>query len=123
MDTFDGLFSQSYELDKLPVDEEEELFKNLANLINDMTTDVTNDKFSHSIYDTEFPIKVAERLSTRDILKQKIEDSYAAADKVGPSGTGELEHLLDSFQQWCASKDDGSIDISNAKFVPMTNSA
>ncbi len=72
LDTFDVLFSQSYEPDKLPVDEEEELFKHLANLINDMTTDVTNDKFSHSIYDTEFPLKMAERLSTRDILKQKM---------------------------------------------------
>ena len=88
-----------------------------------MTTDVTNDKFSHSIYDTEFPLKVAERLSTRDILKQKIEDSCAAADKVGPSGTQEFGCLLDSFQQWCASKDNGSNGTSNAKVVPMTNLA
>ena len=80
-------FSQSYEPYQLSIDEEEELFVHLANTISDMTTDVTKDKFSDSIYDTEFPEIVAERLNTKDILKQKFEDFCAAADNVGADGT------------------------------------
>ncbi len=87
-----------------------------------MTTDVTNDKFSDSIYDTEFPEKVLERLNTRDMLKQKNEDCCAAADNVGVDGTRELGHLLENFQQWCARKDDVSNVDSAAKYVPMMKS-
>ena len=86
MENFDGLSSQPLEPYMLSIDKEEDLFVNLANTISNMTTDITNDKFSDSIYDTEFPEMVADRLNTRDILKQKIEDCCATADHVGADG-------------------------------------
>ena len=122
LEDFDGLFSQDYEPDDYEMDEEQNLFMNIANRICDMTTDVTNDKFSESINDTVFPELTASRFNTREMLKQKIEDCCSAADKVGADGKKELGRVLDSFQQWCATKDDGNNDDKDSKYVPMTNS-
>ena len=84
---FDGLFSQSYVPDELSIGEEQELFTGLAKAVSDMTSSVTEDKFSNSIKDTDLPESAAARLNTRDILKQKIEDCCDAADSVGEEGT------------------------------------
>ena len=87
-----------------------------------MTTYVTNDKFSESINDTVFPELTADRFNTREMLEQKIEDCCSAADKVGADGKKELGRVLDNFQQWCATMDDGNNDEKDSKYVPMTKS-
>ena len=65
------VFSQSYVPDQLSLDEVKYLFVKLANTVGDMVTDVANDKFSSSIFDTEFPKLVAARLNTRDMINRK----------------------------------------------------
>ena len=122
LEHFDGLFSQDYEPDDYEMDEEQNLFMNIANRICDMTTDVTNDKFSESINDTVFPELTESRYNTREMLKQKIEDCCSAADEVGADGKKELGRVLDSFQQWCARKNNGNNDEKDSKYVPMTKS-
>ena len=64
-------FSQDYGPEDYSIDEEQDLFIDLENRMSDMTTDVTNDKFSESIDDTVFPELAAGRFNTRDMLKQK----------------------------------------------------
>ena len=78
---------QSYVPVGLSSGEEDELVLDLARAVNNMTSSVTEDKFSDSIKDTDLSEMVAARLNTRDILKQKIEDCCAAADNIGDKGT------------------------------------
>jgi hypothetical protein len=119
---FDGMFLQSYDPVGLSKQEEDELFGSLARAVKNMTSSVTEDKFSDSITDTDLPETVTARLNTRDILKQKIEDCCAVSDNIGNNGTKQFGQVLDDFQEWCAQNTknkDGAVD---GKIIPMTKS-
>ena len=61
----------------------------------------TEKLFSESLDDTTFPPETMQSLRTRDMLKQKWEESCALADQVGPEQRFVLSNLLDKFQQDC----------------------
>ena len=122
MNTFDGLLSQSYSPDDVQDIGDIDHFVHAAQEVRVTTGETTNEKYSKSIYDTDFPSELAASIKTRDMLKQKIEDCCAAADQLGEEAKGELGRRLDDFQNWCASKSECENNDGTEKVVPMTNS-
>ena len=120
--TFDGLLSQSYSPDEVEDNGDIDNFVHAAQEVRDTTGPTTNQKYSDSIFDTDFPSELAASMKTRDMLKQKIEDCCAAADQLGEEAKGELGRRLDDFQNWCASKSECENNDGTEKVVPMTNS-
>ena len=94
--------------------------ESLATAVKKMTSNVTEDKFSDSITDSDLPQTVSARLNTRDIMKQKIEDCCAAADDIGHNGTRQFGKMMDDFQLWCAENNKKKSEIKDSGIVTMT---
>jgi len=122
MDTFDGLLSQSYSPKEAEDSGNFDEFVDAAQEVRYTTGQCTNQKYSESILDTDFPSELAASLKTRDMLNKKMEDCFAAADQIREEAKTELGRRLDDFQNWCASKFQCDNNETTTKIVPMTNS-
>ena len=78
-----------------------EAYKDTVKVIQIRTSEQTSKMFSESLDDTNFPGDVMNNLTTREILKQKWEESCALADQVGQEQTEILSDLLDKFKIGC----------------------
>ena len=96
--TWDAMFSQSYDPEGSIV--KDELFDSLLKSFDDVP-DLTDATFSTSIEDWDVDKETRKNVRTRDLLKQQIEESCAAADELGLDGTKAFSHAMSQFQNWC----------------------
>ena len=137
---FDAMFSHTYTPDSMSTQDEFSMFNEQMNCLNQMTSESCAEIFDASLNDADIPDDIMKSLHTRDVLKQFIEESCAAADYRGLKGRRAFEERLVDFRQWCNEnppdadtttnfeQDDESVDMTpdgrqrkrKSTMVPMT---
>ena len=124
---FDGFFSQTYDMNDLSGDNDNDVFMSEFEWMSNGIMPTTEDSFSASLRDCDFPGVIDKNTRTRDALKQLWESTCSLTDDMGNDKTTAQSILRDhlkEFQRYChdaRAKNDTSSKVTGpGNTVPMT---
>ena len=127
LSTFDGFFSQTYDRNDFSGENDNDVFMTQFNWISNEIMQTTEDSFSASLRDCDFPGEIDKTTRTRDALKQLWESTCSLTDDMGndkATAQSILRDHLKEFQRYChdarAKNDTTSKGTGEGDTVPMT---
>jgi len=128
LELIDGMLSSTYIPNSQAEEEDDLLYREMSEALQDMTTPDVEELFDSSTSDACLPMAATKGVKARDILKQHVESSFELADRHGQEGIKQLEAMHIEFRSWCnareAQQDKHVTDASRTdkrKFIPMTD--
>ena len=128
------MLSSAYTPNIQAEEEDDMLFRDMSEALQDMITPEVEELFDSSTSDACLPTAARKGVKARDILKQHVESSFELADRHGQEGIKQLETMHLQFRSWCnareaqekhvvdaSSTESRNTKVTKRKFVPMTD--